>query len=105
MALEKFAGAESQATTTSIDEAVEKQNLEKVDFIKMDVEGAELPVLKGAAKTLKRFKPKLALSAYHRPDDFRRIPEFIKSVSPGYRLYLGHYSIHAEETVLYAVHE
>jgi hypothetical protein len=53
---------------------------------------------------LKKYKPKLAISVYHNIEDFKRIPEFIKNISPEYQLYLGHYSTHAEETVLYAIH-
>jgi FkbM family methyltransferase len=41
----------------SLDEFVSENHLMKVDFIKIDVEGFELQVLKGAQETLKRFKP------------------------------------------------
>lgn len=49
---------------TTIDEFVKLKNLEKLDFIKIDVEGAELDVLKGAEKTLKLLKPKLLLATH-----------------------------------------
>ncbi len=105
VAFERFDGAEEETTSVCIDETVMNSALGKVDFIKMDIEGAEFPALKGAATTLKKYKPKLAISIYHNPEDFKRIPEFIKAVSPGYALYLGHYSVHEEETVLFAIHE
>ncbi len=101
---EKFEGAENQTSTISIDELVMEHALEKVDFIKMDIEGAELSALKGAAETLKKHKPKLAISLYHNPEDFKNIPEFIKQISPAYQFYLNHYTIHTEETILYAIH-
>ena len=44
---------------TTLDLFLEENPLERVDFIKIDVEGAELPCLKGAEQTLRRFKPTL----------------------------------------------
>jgi FkbM family methyltransferase len=65
--------------TISIDDFFEKYNLSKVDFIKMDIEGMELPALKGAIKTIKQFKPKLAISIYHSMNDFVNIIEYLKT--------------------------
>ena len=56
----------------------------RVDFIKLDVEGAELDVLRGAVTTIARFKPILALSAYHKLDDFWTLMNFVKSIRPDY---------------------
>jgi FkbM family methyltransferase len=50
---------------TTIDNVVKELNLEKIDFIKMDVEGAELQALKGTEKILKTLKPNLAIATYH----------------------------------------
>jgi FkbM family methyltransferase len=86
----------------SIDDFISENDLPKVNFIKMDIEGSELQALKGAMNTIIKYKPKLAISIYHKLDDFKDIPEFIKSLDLGYEFYLGHYTIHAEETVLYA---
>ncbi len=49
----------------TVDEFVAERGLKKVDFIKMDIEGAEEPALRGALKTLERFKPKLSIASYH----------------------------------------
>ena len=76
---------------------------EKITFIKLDIEGAELNALKGALNTIKKDKPKLAISVYHKPTDMILIPYFIKSISPEYKLYLRHYSSTPTETILYAV--
>jgi FkbM family methyltransferase len=89
--------------TLSIDDLVEQSKLEKVNFIKMDIEGAELNALRGAEKTIKRFKPKLAISAYHKPDDFVTLPAYINSLGINYQFYLNHHTIHKWETVLYAI--
>ena len=72
------------ATITTLDAYVREKNLPRVDFIKMDVEGAELDVLKGAVTTIARFKPILALSAYHKLDDFWTLMNFVKSIRPDY---------------------
>lgn len=86
----------------SIDNLVDEGRIRQVDFIKMDIEGAELKALRGAEQTLRRFKPKLAISLYHKPEDFCDIPAWLNQLGLGYRFYLGHYTIHAGETVLYA---
>lgn len=75
---------------------------ERVTFIKMDIEGAERDALKGAAQIIREQKPKLAVSIYHRPDDVIEIPKLILSLRPDYRLYIRHYSLLSNETVLYA---
>ena len=99
---EPFEGQTGFSTTISIDDFVRKNNIKKVDFIKMDIEGAEPLALVGAIETLKKFKPKLAIAIYHSMDDLVNIPNWINDLNLGYKLYLGHYTIHAEETVIFA---
>lgn len=72
-------------------------------FIKMDLEGAELMALKGAEKTIKTNKPKLAICIYHSDEDMLEIIKYIHKLVPEYRLYVRHHSIASAETVLYAV--
>ena len=88
--------------TISVDDFVKNNKLSKVNFVKMDIEGAELNVLKGAVNTMAQFRPKLAISLYHRIEDFIEIPAFLHSLRLGYEFYLGHYTTHSEETVLFA---
>jgi FkbM family methyltransferase len=90
------------AKTITIDDLVEKKQLTSVDFIKMDIEGAEKAALKGAQNTLKKFRPKLAICVYHKQDDLFSIPDLIAEIEPSYRFWLDHHTIHNEETVLYA---
>lgn len=100
------AGADSSGTipveTLSIDDMVERADLENVNFIKMDVEGAEVLSLEGSAKTIKRFRPKLGISVYHHLNDLVHIPKIIKHLDPSYQIYLDHHTIYSEETILYA---
>ncbi|MEQ1527385.1 MAG: FkbM family methyltransferase [Gallionella sp.] len=91
-----------QIETISIDDLVRDEKLTKLDFIKMDIEGAELHALKGAEESIKKFRPKLAISVYHKPEDFWTIPEYIAGLDLGYRFALRHFTIHQEETVLFA---
>ena len=74
---------------------------EKVTFIKMDVEGAELESLKGAKNTIIKNHPRLAICAYHKLEDLYELPEYILSLVPEYKFYLRHYCSREWETVLY----
>ena len=72
-------------------------------FIKMDIEGSEFKALLGAEKIIKKYKPLLAISVYHRIDDLIRIPLLINKFSDKYKLYLRHHSPTLDETVLYCI--
>jgi FkbM family methyltransferase len=96
---------DTKTETTTIDDTVEALNLKRLDFIKMDIEGAELPALTGAERSLKEFHPKLAISLYHSVDDFRNIPRYLDSLGLKYKFYLDHHTIYENETVLFCVPE
>ncbi len=49
----------------TIDSWVKKNNLEKLDFIKMDIEGAEIEALDGAVETIKKYRPNFTIASYH----------------------------------------
>jgi FkbM family methyltransferase len=74
-----------------------------VSFIKFDIEGAELNALKGAHLTLSKYKPKLAISLYHKREDLIEIPLWLKRNIPDYKYYLRHYSNKQWDLVLYCV--
>ena len=69
---------------TTIDKIVAELKLPHVDFIKMDIEGAEKPAIKGAENTIKRFRPRMSLSTEHLADDSAAIPALVHSIEPGY---------------------
>jgi len=88
--------------TVAIDDFVREHEVPRIDFIKMDIEGSEREALRGAAATIRRFRPKLAISAYHRPDDLWVLSALIREIEPSYALFFDHYTIHAEESVIFA---
>lgn len=75
----------------------------RASFIKMDIEGSELEALKGAEETIRKWRPKLAISMYHKPEDIWELPLYVKKLVPDYRLYLRHHSNAKWDFVLYAV--
>lgn len=85
-----------------IDDLVIDRAIDRVDFLKMDIEGSEMAALRGAQASIRKFRPKLALSIYHRPDDFFEIINWVHDLDLGYRLFVDHHTIYDEETVLYA---
>lgn len=87
---------------TTIDEVIARDHLNRVDFIKMDIEGAEVDALKGARETLQRFAPALAVCVYHKPHDLPDIVGLVHESQPAYQLYLSHKSARLGETVLFA---
>ena len=102
VSFENFSGNDGISNTITIDDYSEKLDLRSVDFIKLDIEGAELNALKGAVTTISKFKPKLAIALYHNTKDFESIPRFLNDLGLGYKFYLSHATIHSEETMLFA---
>jgi FkbM family methyltransferase len=90
------------AETMTLDDFVDTAGLDRVDFVKMDVEGSEVKVLKGGAATLTSYAPKLALAAYHREDDLVELPRAIDGLDRAYRCFVHTASPLEEETVLFA---
>lgn len=87
---------------------VELDALDNVDvgvptLIKLDVEGAEVQALTGAAELIRRHKPKLAISAYHKADDFVTITQAIRAIRDDYSFTLRHYSPLIFDSVLYGL--
>ena len=89
-------GTES-INTISIDAIVE----DSVEFIKLDIEGAELEALIGAKNTISKLKPELAICVYHKQTDFIEIPTLILKLNPEYKVRLRHYTQGVFETVMY----
>ena len=76
----------------------------EITFIKMDIEGAELKALEGAKNTVRKYKPKLYVCAYHRNEDMFALPFKIKELYEGYKIYFRqHPYIPAWESNFYAI--
>jgi hypothetical protein len=74
-------------------------------YITMDIEGSEIEALKGCEQTIRKHKPALAISVYHRISDLWNVPLYIESLGVGYKMYLRNYTGYPAETILYAVCE
>jgi len=73
------------------------------NFIKMDIEGAEKEALLGATKTIKKYKPNLAICLYHKPEDLWELPLLINKIEPSYEMYIRVHEDMCLSTVLYCI--
>jgi len=76
---------------------------EEPTFIKMDIEGSEIDALKGAQKTLKRCRPRLAVCVYHHPDHLWSIPLLLNELVPESRLTIRSHMLDGFDTVCYCL--
>lgn len=76
---------------------------EKVKGIKIDIEWSESSMLKGSEEILKRDRPILLLSIYHRRDDLFKLQNYIINLNLNYKFYIRHYSLSVAKTILYCI--
>ena len=102
-------GGHGGSVAVSSDGTLESVNMQPIDniiddaptFIKMDIEGFELPALRGSVKAIQASEPKLAISAYHRATDLLDLPNYIDEIAPGYTIGLRHHTEDRWDTCLY----
>ncbi len=95
--ISKFASDQSDENSVTIDEIIGD---EQVDFIKIDVEGEELSVLRGADRTLHQNPNiKLAVCTYHKPNDAAEIKEYLENMGFAVEFSKG-YMIFGEEELI-----
>lgn len=75
---------------------------QKITYLKADIEGFEQEMLKGAEKTIKQNKPKIAITTYHPENNSDEIIKLIKSYVPEYKYYVK--GIHGEEPKPVMIH-
>lgn len=78
--------ASETISTITLDEFVRLQNLDHIDFIKADIEGAERRLLAGAHETIRKFSPKIVLCTYHSVDDPEILEKIILEINPAYKI-------------------
>ena len=88
-----------QIQTVTLDKVINT----KIDFIKLDIEGAEYQAIIGGKQTIQKHKPQMAVCVYHNQSDFIRIPKLLLDYNPDYKIYLRHYTQGVCETVMYFV--
>lgn len=71
--------------SSTIDTLISEYEIQNIGLIKLDVEGNELPAIKGAIETIRRDRPLLLISIYHTATDFFEIKPFIEGMNLGYR--------------------
>nr|VFK23325.1 MAG: methyltransferase, FkbM family [Candidatus Kentron sp. MB]VFK28454.1 MAG: methyltransferase, FkbM family [Candidatus Kentron sp. MB]VFK74260.1 MAG: methyltransferase, FkbM family [Candidatus Kentron sp. MB] len=76
-----------------------------VSFLKADVEGMEMELLRGAEKTIRTFRPKMALCVYHYPSHLYEIAEFVRGLIPEYKFSLRQHAPIFGDFVLYCYTE
>jgi FkbM family methyltransferase len=72
-----------------LDDLVEEWGLDRLDFLKIDVEGYEPQVLRGAAGCISKFRPVLAVAAYHFPEHVEALPQLIAGIAEDYVVRVG----------------
>jgi FkbM family methyltransferase len=90
---------EMRIRTTTIDAAMAEFKLDRLDLIKMDIEGAEREAVLGAGETLCKYHPRLAICTYHRADDPQVIAKNILSACPEYGSVMRRFSKKAEPSI------
>jgi FkbM family methyltransferase len=90
-------GGDEVIEVCPLDQIFDKQ----VTFLKMDIEGGELPAIFGASGVIGKCKPRMAISVYHKYDDLWRVPSEIDHIDGNYDLFLRHYTEGVDETVMF----
>jgi FkbM family methyltransferase len=101
--IDKIGGSAPNATAgnfltvdvTTIDDFIRTEKIKKINFIKMDIEGAECDALRGASKTIRDFKPRLAICTYHDPKHPQEIQDIILGIRSDYQYFHTSHKIYA----------
>ena len=92
-----FEGVE-EIETVALDDVLAGK---RITYIKMDIEGAEYEALLGARKLIMENRPRMAISVYHKFEDFVTLANLVLEMHPDYRIAFRHYGFDELETVMY----
>ena len=92
-----FEGVE-QIETIALDDVLEGK---RITFIKMDIEGAEYEALMGARRLIGENRPRMAISVYHKFEDFITLADLVLSLHSDYKISFRHYGFDELETIMY----
>ncbi len=95
-----YTQGEESVTIETIDAII---NDAAVDYIKLDIEGAEQSAIEGAKRTILKSHPTLAICIYHKAEDWYRVPQRVLAIRSDYKIYLRHYMEGIFESVLYFI--
>jgi FkbM family methyltransferase len=75
--------------------------MDEMTYLRLEAEGSEAAVLRGATGLIRRDKPKMCVSTYHRNEDFLVLPRMIRDFDRGYEIRLRHQSLEYGVLCLY----
>ena len=87
----------STVAKTTLDDWARARSIQRLDYLKIDAEGDDLAVLEGARECLERWRPKIEVTPYHRPEHCELISVYLRSLNLGYRFQVKGINIHKVE--------
>lgn len=90
---------EDALSSTTLDQFIKENDIQlcEHDLIKIDAEGADLDVLKGSENTIRRFRPQIAVTTYHKDEHPEAIYQWLNNLDLGYRFRLKGFSFWTEK--------
>jgi FkbM family methyltransferase len=94
------AEGELEVQVTAIDRELGE---DRVTFVKLNIEGAELDALEGGRRSIGRWKPKLCISGYHKASHLWEVPLLMRDLCPDYKIFLRQHDGGVIESTYYAL--
>jgi len=79
----RLASTGTKIQMVSLDDVIGQ---ERVGFIKMDIEGAEMDAIRGGSQTIAMQKPRLAIAVYHDLENAQQVCQLLCDIRPDYRV-------------------
>ena len=101
--IKKCSKNNSDIEVLKIDTFIKLNKINKLDIIKMDIEGDEQKALAGALKSIKKYRPALFISCYHGPNQFLNIPYYLMKKLTNYTFEIRTYRCDGIETKIFCL--